>query len=264
MREVKIAQEIQAHVLPAENLAWHGLVCSGWTRSPSEIGGELFDYFTLQKGSLALAQAGIPGRGISSALIIAMTKMTLRVLLEQDLSTPSGYLERMEAQFCEVKGFSRISFFLALLEAGSREISYTVAGSSRVFIMTPDGSVQTAPFGSPPLGVPRPGPLQTRTIAFPQGSRMMVCSEGLFAMDEDVGFVSGAGTNMDTIAGALRQTDAPVGPHLFSLLDRISRSPRPDRPQTVLILDGMPAGTAQTPVNPPRTPADAVEHMRKA
>jgi serine phosphatase RsbU (regulator of sigma subunit) len=77
-RELEIAKEVQARLLPQETPSLQTLECAGVCIPARQVGGDYYDFLTLQPGGVALVLADLAGKGISGALLMANLQANLR------------------------------------------------------------------------------------------------------------------------------------------------------------------------------------------
>ncbi|HQR45284.1 MAG TPA: GAF domain-containing protein, partial [Thermoanaerobaculia bacterium] len=81
--QLRLAQEVQARLLPPAPPRLHGWDLAGTSLPSSEIGGDYFDYLPLAGGGLGLAIADVSGKGIPAALVMATFRTALRTELRR-------------------------------------------------------------------------------------------------------------------------------------------------------------------------------------
>jgi len=93
MKELSFARAIQENLFPAGPLDAGSWACRGVSRSTSDIGGEIFDHHLVDDGNGGsrgiLWIARVPGHAVGSALVLAMTKMALRILAAERAPDPT-------------------------------------------------------------------------------------------------------------------------------------------------------------------------------
>jgi serine phosphatase RsbU (regulator of sigma subunit) len=77
-RELEIAKDVQARLLPQETPSLQTLECAGVCIPARQVGGDYYDFLTLRPGGVALVLADIAGKGISGALLMANLQANLR------------------------------------------------------------------------------------------------------------------------------------------------------------------------------------------
>jgi len=78
-RDLKIAQEVQAHLVPQEMPKLPGLDLTARYEPAREVGGDAFDLIPLPGERLGVVIADVAGKGVPGALYMAMTRIAFRV-----------------------------------------------------------------------------------------------------------------------------------------------------------------------------------------
>ncbi len=69
----KIAAEVQMSMLPARAPAYAGFDISGRSIPAKDVGGDFYNYYQLASGELAIIIGDVTGKGMSAALLMAVT-----------------------------------------------------------------------------------------------------------------------------------------------------------------------------------------------
>ena len=77
-RELEIAKDVQARLLPQHAPLLETLECAGVCIPARQVGGDYYDFLELRPGRAALVLADIAGKGISAALPMANLRANLR------------------------------------------------------------------------------------------------------------------------------------------------------------------------------------------
>lgn len=78
-RELEIAAEIQESLLPANLPQLGGLSMSVALQPASEVGGDFYDFITVDDHNLTLVIGDVSGKGVPAAMLTSMTRTILRV-----------------------------------------------------------------------------------------------------------------------------------------------------------------------------------------
>ncbi|NLI78639.1 MAG: SpoIIE family protein phosphatase [Candidatus Riflebacteria bacterium] len=180
MQELALARTVQEHLLPAGPLRVGALACQGWMRSTSDMGGEWFDHLALPGDRLAFVVAGIAGQGISSALVMAMCKMALRLHLQGEGATPAAVLKALDQHLrFHVRRLTDVVVFLGIIDARSGTLVCCGAGGCLAFLLPATGPIGLLPVNPWGLGGQHHPRLDDHQEVIPAGGRLVVCLTGL-------------------------------------------------------------------------------------
>jgi hypothetical protein len=128
--ELATARQVHEQLFPHKPLCCGGYFGQGWFLARSDLGGEIFDHHEMKGGGrLAFWMAEIRGGKIESALRLAMSKMALRLLLEQPDLKPSGVIEELRRMFfVNPEAFQDVSIALGIIEQQTGDISFCLKG----------------------------------------------------------------------------------------------------------------------------------------
>jgi serine phosphatase RsbU (regulator of sigma subunit)/predicted enzyme related to lactoylglutathione lyase len=88
-RELEIARDVQARLLPQQTPSLQTLECAGLCIPARQVGGDYYDFLRPRPGEVALVLADIAGKGISAALLMANLQANLR----SQFTTLAGFKE---------------------------------------------------------------------------------------------------------------------------------------------------------------------------
>ncbi len=128
--ELATARQVQEQLFPHEPLSSGGWLCQGWFRSRSDLGGEIYDHHEIGKtGRIAFWVAGIRGGKIESALRLAMSKMALRLLLEQPTQSPTTVTAELSRLFFSTpESAGQMSLFLGTADQATGDVRFCCKG----------------------------------------------------------------------------------------------------------------------------------------
>ena len=138
---LNLAKEVQQNLLPKDNLKVNGFDIAGKSVYCDETGGDYYDFISIQdadKQKIGVAIGDVSGHGISSALLMA----TVRSSLRQRASLPGSTakiitdVNRQLVQDVEDSGQFMTMFFLAFTTE-SRQLEWVRAGHDPAIIYDP-------------------------------------------------------------------------------------------------------------------------------
>ena len=185
-KELALAGEIQAGLLPGESYAFNMLSCAGTHVSCEEIGGDYYDFIPFGEDVLTVTIADVTGHGPSSALLMVACKTMLTTLV--DIGVPLvervGRLNQYILHHSSVSQF--ITFFHAEIDIRAKTLSYCNAGHNPPMLLSQDGPVQKLPPVTPPLGIAAVS-FETETVRFEPGTKLVMYTDGVTEATNAVG-----------------------------------------------------------------------------
>ncbi|TNF78443.1 MAG: hypothetical protein EP299_03580 [Acidobacteria bacterium] len=153
--EVRLAQDLQRSILPEAAPEVPGLAVAHLYRPSSEVGGDFFDYYTVDSGGLLVAVGDASGHGLDSSMVSSMAKSALftHVAAGRPLDSTMSEMNRM---MHATLGRRRLmSLALVEIEPTKHRLRWVNAG--QIFpILRRHGEVRELEQPGYPLGV-RPG-----------------------------------------------------------------------------------------------------------
>ncbi len=129
--ELNIARNIQMSFLPKQFPPYPGINefdLYAMLEPAREVGGDLYDFFMLDEDHLFFGVGDVSGKGVPSALFMAVTKTLFKGMAHPDLS-PSTIMARVNDELRESnEALMFVTVFCGILNIRTGEFQYTNAG----------------------------------------------------------------------------------------------------------------------------------------
>jgi sigma-B regulation protein RsbU (phosphoserine phosphatase) len=140
-QSLNLAKEVQQNLLPKSNLKFNGFDIAGKSVYCDETGGDYYDFISIQDADeqkIGVAIGDVSGHGISSALLMATVRSSLRQRASLPGSTAKiiSDVNRQLVQDVEDSGQFMTMFFLALNTA-TRQLEWVRAGHDPGIVYDP-------------------------------------------------------------------------------------------------------------------------------
>ena len=152
------------------------------------IGGDWYDAFLQPDGDTVLVIGDVMGHDIEAAAAMGQVKTLVRGIAYDRLEEPAGVLRRVDHALVGLAVPTLATALVCRVEqdaadraAGLRRLRWSSAGHPDPMLLHADGSVVdlTAPVG-PPLGIGWLGPRVDGQATMPEGSTLLLFTDGLF------------------------------------------------------------------------------------
>jgi len=184
-----------------------------------EVGGDFYDFFLIDEGRLCFCVGDVSGKGVPSALFMAVTKTLIKSRAIDDSSTAS-ILTHVNAELsADIKTSMFVTVFLGILNFRSGEFVYTNAGHNPPYLKRKGGSLQRLDARHGPMIGVVPGMVyREETDTMTPGDILFMYTDGvteernadreLFSEKRLVSVL--ASTTVDSVENAVRDTVAAV------------------------------------------------------
>ncbi|MCB2203442.1 SpoIIE family protein phosphatase [bacterium] len=212
-KEVHIAQQIQAAMLPGATPSHERFDFAAWSLPAREVGGDFFDFLQFDSESPGVIVGDVSDKGISAAMVMASTISTLRYAAEYE-DSPRGILEAANNRiFQDTSRSMFVAVCVARLDAARMQMTFTNAGLPMPLLIRDGAAYQIAwsdAGGHLALGVQPDARYHQDTLDLQSGDVILLYSDGLEEMMDD----DGAGSSVSQLkahvlaAGDSGSTDA--------------------------------------------------------
>ena len=177
-RETQEARAIQQSLLPKSAPYIPGFTISGMSVPAGAMGGDWYDFISLDHDRWGLVLADVSGKGTAAALLMSATRGMLRSLAEAQCS-PGEVLNKLNRLLVEDFPVGRfVTMIYAVLDPAKRTLTFANAGHLRPLLIR-DG---TASFLDTERGLPlgvASGDFSEVVLHLAEGSRLVFYSDGI-------------------------------------------------------------------------------------
>jgi sigma-B regulation protein RsbU (phosphoserine phosphatase) len=143
--ELNIGRDIQMRMLPMVFPAFphrrefdvHAVL-----HPAREVGGDFYDFFMVDEDRVCFGIGDVSGKGVPSALFMAMTKTLIKSRASNDLS-PASILTHVNDEMAEDNDSAMfVTIWLGILDLRDGTVTYTNAGHNPPYARRADGSLE--------------------------------------------------------------------------------------------------------------------------
>ena len=185
--DLEMAHSVQAALVPADLPEDPRAGVAAFMTPALDVGGDFYDAFITDHGHLAFAIADVSGKGVASALMMAVGRALLRSAANQH-PDPSLAVAETNDQLCTMNPKELfITAFFGVIDLELGTLTYVNAGHDPPYLMRPDDEPEMIPMtGGIALGVLPELNYTETTIPLDEGSSMFLYTDGITEA-EDVG-----------------------------------------------------------------------------
>jgi len=150
-REMQVAQEIQQTLLPRMVPDLEGFELGYLYRAAKEVGGDYFDFISVDDRTVGVVVADVSGKGVPGSLVMTMIRTALRMEARGNRSA-SDVMSKMNSFVTEdMKKGMFVTMFYVVLDSVNRVVTYASAGHNPMILYR---GGQDATYFLKPKGIP--------------------------------------------------------------------------------------------------------------
>ncbi len=178
--ELAVARDIQAQLLPTEELVAPRLRLIGRNEPCRQVGGDYYDYFHLQpERQVGFCIADVAGKGIPAALLMTTLRVTFRELARTG-APPEEVITELDRRIGEVLSPGRfVCFFYGVVDLQAGVLTYCNAGMEPPLLQRRGGRQETLHRGGPILGIQAGVPYRRGTVRLQRGDIIVGFTDGI-------------------------------------------------------------------------------------
>ncbi len=179
-RELQVAREVQARLIPRETPRLDGWEFATLWRPAHVVGGDFFDFMPTSSDRLGVAIADVAGKGMGAALFMAVTRSILRASATA-VPGPSACIEQANRLLCvdATRGMF-VTLFYAEFAPGSGKVTFVNAGHNPPILHCAGsrGPGELRRTGLP-LGIFDDRPYHEGTVELAPGDSLLLYTDGI-------------------------------------------------------------------------------------
>ena len=180
--ELRIARRIQEEMLPKSVLERDDLAIQGFLAPAKEVGGDMFDFF-IRGEKLFFSIGDVSGKGVPSAIVMAVAHSMLRVLSDRE-DDPAVIVGKLNREACRSNDSGMfLTLFLGVLDLKTGRLRYCNAGHDHPVLI--GETVESLPaLANVPVGVFDDFAYQAQEATVATGTTLFLYTDGVTeAMD---------------------------------------------------------------------------------
>lgn len=203
-----LAETLQRSLLPSHLPSVPGMELASRYRAgggSALVGGDTYDVMPLPDGRWMALIADVCGTGAEAAALTALTRHTARAA--SSAGCPAAVLAAVNTALLHEQGAGPLRFVTAVclvLEDGpqGRRVSLSIAGHPPPLLRTADGEVVALGQPAAPLGVDADTVFTDHTVDLPDGSTLLLYTDGVTEARDDAGRQLGEDRLQRLLAGS--------------------------------------------------------------
>jgi sigma-B regulation protein RsbU (phosphoserine phosphatase) len=191
-RDLQIAKEIQAWLLPSAPPAVPGLAIAFATRAANTVAGDYYDIFPRPgcdgpNPTFLLAIADVAGKSVPAAMLMATFQASLKTLSAACTSLVD-LVPKINTYACtnSQNGRRFTTAFIAEFDPSTRVLTYINAGHNSPILLRESGAVEKLQAGGMPLGVMDQATYQSAAVTLQPGDWIAAFTDGVIEAENPV------------------------------------------------------------------------------
>jgi sigma-B regulation protein RsbU (phosphoserine phosphatase) len=187
-KDLKLAQEIQLNIVPSGNpsfLEYPEIDLYAMLKPAETIGGDLYDYFFIDKNHLLVAIGDVSGKGIPASLFMAITSTLIKT--HAKILSSKDIVRRVNKELSDRNSNQYfVTLFLGILDIRSGLLDYCNAAHNFPYILHADGTLQTlSKSHGLPLGIYKDKKYKSSSVELRLNDMLILYPDGVINSRDD-------------------------------------------------------------------------------
>jgi len=177
-KELQIAHNIQANLLPENPPQIRGWDIAAYSEPAKEVGGDFYDFIKLLNGKIAFSIGDVSGKGMPAALLMSNLQASLRIIAtaSNELGAIISSLNRQA--YCATSEEMFATMFYGILDPLTGILQYVNAGHDFPLVLK-NGEISTLETGGLLLGAFEEITYEVGEVMIEPGDSMIMYSDGI-------------------------------------------------------------------------------------
>jgi serine phosphatase RsbU (regulator of sigma subunit) len=179
-RELEIAGQLQARLLPTEIPQLPGWEITATLIPARQTSGDYYDFIPLETGRLGIVVADVADKGAASALVMAVSRTLIHSFALYHPDAPDRVFEiANERLLSDTTSDLFVTAFYGVLDPASGQLVYVNAGHNPGYLFKTNGTLEKLAKTGVPLGMFKGVAWESRTIQIDAGDRLVLYTDGV-------------------------------------------------------------------------------------
>lgn len=222
--DMEVARQIQWSLLPQQAPRAAGIVCAGRWVPAAQVGGDYYDFFPRDDGSLDMVIADVSGHSVGAALIMIEARSVIRSQARAG-GSPAEIAAALNSLLYDDLNRAElfVSLFYASYAPARRILTYASAGHNPPLVYRRDGQFLELDAEGLILGVRQEVLFEERETRLDQGDLVLLYTDGITETANESGELFG----VDRLRRLLREwAGAPPETVFDAILERLAEFSR--------------------------------------
>lgn len=178
--ELSVAAKMQSDMLPKKFPARDDFKLFATMTPAREMGGDFYDFFSIDKNHIGLVMADVSGKGVPAAMFMIVARTLLKIRTTS-LGKPSRMIADVNNTLCADNPSGLfVTVWFGVLTLSSGELTYVNAGHEYPALMHQDGNYELIQSQNmPPLGAMEDLVYTDTVITLGKGDKLFLYTDGI-------------------------------------------------------------------------------------
>ena len=177
--EMRLAGKIQQELLPKTFPEFQGYEIAGRTIPVHDVGGDYFDFITIDDGRVAVCLGDVTGKGLPASLLMANLQATLRGQTMVSDRPKDCLFRSNKLLFHSTSPEKFATLFYSILDTEKHTLSFSNAGQDNPMLVSAKGSVSRLKTGGIMLGAFDDFQFEDETVSMKPKETLVIYSDGV-------------------------------------------------------------------------------------
>jgi sigma-B regulation protein RsbU (phosphoserine phosphatase) len=187
--ELESARQLQMSMVPTtfpQPTARRPIEISAMMEPAREVGGDLYDFYDMDDGTLCFFIGDVSGKGVPAALFMARTKNVIRLVsrllrgADGAAPTPADIVTAVNRELCQDNvGMMFVTLFFGMLDPQTGDLRFTNAGHNPPYHLNGNRPTPVTACKGRPLGVRDNSAYETGHLTLAPGEEIYLYTDGV-------------------------------------------------------------------------------------
>lgn len=240
--EVELAQRVQLQLLPQQVPTVTGLDIFAHSRPASQVGGDFYDFVSVENRPFIFTVGDVTGKGLSAALLMTMARTSIHSKATF-LPKPTPEVVMRQSNEDLYDDFNQVGMFatafIGQYVPEQQQMLYANAGHSPVLYRPKQGGIRMLLADSTPIGVLNVSLCRNQFVPFEPGDLLVVATDGFTDVRNNQEELFGYERLLSLVDGCAEYSAHTIATLLFNRVSEFGAGRLQDDDQTLVVIKGV-------------------------
>jgi len=234
--ELELASQIQMEWLPKSDPEIEGYDICGITKPAKTVGGDYFDYITIDNNKIAICLGDVSGKGLHAALLMANLQAILRTQTPFTASSAESVEHTNKLLYSRTTDNMFVTLFYSVLDINKSVLHYSNAGHNYPILFKNSGEFVELKTGGVVLGIDPDSIYIQDKILLEKNDILMIYSDGITDQFNPLGTMFGESRLISLVNNNKHLKASQISELIFYRISEFKENMESDDDMTLIIL----------------------------
>ncbi|MCI0531167.1 MAG: SpoIIE family protein phosphatase [candidate division Zixibacteria bacterium] len=233
--ELSVARHIQETFLPKQNPRIPGFEIAGANISSEQVGGDYYDFISIEGNQLGIVVGDVSGKGVPAALIMAAFRASLKAEIRNNYAIRTIFQKVNLLLYESLERENFVTAIYGVLDPQNKIFTYSNAGHNPPMLVHSNGEIEYLTGGGLALGILPDSTYQESATRLSEGDLLLLYTDGVTEATNKAKEEYGVTRLVNLLKKHRKQSASELQKTIMESVNKFTRTPTADDLTLVII-----------------------------